>query len=94
MRRRPRRVRTGLRVSGDEQIGVDIVKRACEEPIRQIAVNSGTGGAIVVEKNFGFNAAPETCEDVGSAGEGKPGTGTKFRKGGEIRASPRFAAQS
>src|ERR1700752_4132832 len=37
----------GFKVEGDEQIGVDIVRRACEEPIRQIVVNSGTEGAIV-----------------------------------------------
>ena len=54
----------------DEQIGVDIVKRACEEPIRQIVVNSGTEGAIVVGKvreakdaNFGgpCGAAQRYC---------------------------------
>ncbi len=60
---------------GDEQIGVDIVKRACEEPLRQIVVNSGTEGAIVVEKvrensnpNFGFNAMTDTYEDLVVAG--------------------------
>jgi chaperonin GroEL len=65
----------GLKAEGDEQIGVDIVKKACEEPIRQIVVNSGTEGAIVVEKvresnnsNFGFNAATETYEDLVGAG--------------------------
>src|SRR5690348_17575079 len=52
-----------LKIGGDEQIGVDIVRRSCEEPLRQIVVNSGTEGAIVVGKvrensssNFGFNA--------------------------------------
>ena len=40
-----------LKIGGDEQIGVDIVRRACEEPLRQIVVNSGTEGAIVVEKS-------------------------------------------
>jgi chaperonin GroEL len=66
---------TGLKADGDEQIGVDIVKKACEEPIRQIVVNSGTEGAIVVEKvrehgnaNFGFNAATDTYEDLVGAG--------------------------
>jgi chaperonin GroEL len=66
---------TGLKADGDEQIGVDIVKKACEEPIRQIVVNSGTEGAIVVEKvrehnnaNFGFNAATDTYEDLVAAG--------------------------
>ena len=40
----------GFKVDGDEQIGVTIVKRACEEPLRQIVSNSGTEGAIVVDK--------------------------------------------
>ena len=39
-----------LKLEGDEQIGVNIVRRACEEPLRQIVLNSGTEGAIVVEK--------------------------------------------
>ena len=39
-----------FKVDGDEQIGVSIVKRACEEPLRQIVGNSGTEGAIVVDK--------------------------------------------
>jgi chaperonin GroEL len=64
-----------LKIAGDEQIGVDIVRRACEEPLRQIVVNSGTEGAIVVGKvrdsenhNFGFNAATDTYEDLVVAG--------------------------
>ncbi len=64
-----------LKIPGDEQIGVDIVRRACEEPLRQIVVNSGTEGAIVVGKvrenanpNFGFNAATDTYEDLVVAG--------------------------
>jgi len=64
-----------LKVAGDEQIGIDIVRRACEEPIRQIVVNSGTEGAIVVGKvrendnpNFGFNASTDTYEDLVAAG--------------------------
>ena len=39
-----------FKLAGDEQIGVSIVKRACEEPLRQIVQNSGTEGAIVVDK--------------------------------------------
>ena len=39
-----------FKLEGDEQIGVNIVKRACEEPLRQIVSNSGTEGAIVVDK--------------------------------------------
>ncbi len=65
----------GFKAEGDEQIGVDIVRRACEEPLRQIVVNSGTEGAIVVEKvrensnpNFGFNASTDTYEDLVAAG--------------------------
>ena len=64
-----------LKMSGDEQIGVDIIKRACEEPLRQIVANAGYEGAIAVERikanenaNYGFNA--ETCvyEDLVAAG--------------------------
>ncbi|MGA8580144.1 MAG: chaperonin GroEL [Bryobacteraceae bacterium] len=69
------KVLAGLKGNGDEQIGIDIVKRACEEPMRQIVVNSGTEGAIVVEKvrensnpNFGFNASTDTFEDLVAAG--------------------------
>jgi chaperonin GroEL len=65
----------GLKAEGDEQIGVDIVKKAAEEPIRQIVVNSGTEGAIVVSKvrdnsnaNFGYNAATDAYEDLVVAG--------------------------
>ena len=61
----------GMKADGDEQIGVNIVRRACEDPLRQIVVNSGTEGAIVVEKirehsnpNFGFNAQTDTYEDL------------------------------
>ena len=59
----------------DEQIGVNIVKRALEEPLRQIAFNAGAEGAIIVgqlraEKNelVGFNAATEKIEDLVAAG--------------------------
>ena len=58
----------------DEQIGVNIVKRALEEPLRQIAQNAGKEGAVIVEKvaagkdSFGFNAATEEYEDLVAAG--------------------------
>jgi chaperonin GroEL len=65
----------GLKLDGDEQIGVDIVRRACEDPVRQIVVNSGTEGAIVVGKirendnpNFGFNAQTDKFEDLVASG--------------------------
>jgi chaperonin GroEL len=63
-----------LRVSGDEKIGVDIVRRALEEPIRQIAENAGAEGSIVVQKvregsgAFGFNAETEEYEDLMTTG--------------------------
>ena len=64
-----------LKLSGDEQFGVTIIRRACEEPLRQIALNGGTEGAVVVEKiksqadpNFGFNATTGQYEDLVKAG--------------------------
>jgi chaperonin GroEL len=63
------------KLAGDEQIGLDIVKRACEEPLRQIVGNAGFEGAIAVEKirsngdvNFGFNAETAVYEDLVAAG--------------------------
>jgi chaperonin GroEL len=60
-----------LHLGGDEQIGVQIIKRACEEPVRQISGNAGFEGATIVEKiransepNFGFNAATGVFEDM------------------------------
>jgi chaperonin GroEL len=54
----------------DEQIGVTIVKRALEEPLRQIVQNAGKEGAVIVEKvreskkdSYGFNAETEKFED-------------------------------
>ena len=58
----------------DEQIGVNIVRRALEEPLRQIAANAGKEGAVIVEKvaaakgSEGFNAATEKFEDLVAAG--------------------------
>jgi chaperonin GroEL len=65
----------GLKVHGDEQIGVNIVQRAAEEPVRQIVGNAGYEGAIVIEKirssndpHYGFNAATAQYEDLVKAG--------------------------
>jgi chaperonin GroEL len=59
----------------DEMIGVQIVRRSLEEPLRQIAQNAGAEGSIVVEKvrekgtkNFGYNAATDTYEDLVKSG--------------------------
>src|SRR5437667_2186098 len=56
-----------LKAEGDEQVGINIVKRALEEPLRMIAFNAGHEGAVVVEKvktnnnaHYGFNAQTET----------------------------------
>jgi chaperonin GroEL len=63
-----------LKASGDEKIGADIIRRALEEPIRQIAENAGIDGPIVVQKvrdgngPFGFNAETEEYEDLMTAG--------------------------
>ena len=58
----------------DEQVGIDIVKRAIEEPLRQIVGNSGKEGAVVVQKvregkgDFGYNARTDVYEDMRKAG--------------------------
>src|SRR5690606_19021986 len=69
----------------DEQIGVNIIKRAVEEPLRQIVANAGKEGAVVVEKIraedsevFGFNAATEKYEDLVSAGVIDPAKVTRY----------------
>ncbi len=64
-----------LKVDGDEQIGVNIVKRALQEPLRWIAENAGEEGAIVLGKvndakdnNYGYNALTGEYEDLVKAG--------------------------
>jgi chaperonin GroEL len=64
-----------FKLEGDEQFGVTIVRRACEEPVRQIVRNCGVEGAVVVEQirthkdhNYGFNASTEQYEDLVQAG--------------------------
>ena len=64
-----------LKVEGDEQIGINVVKRALVEPLRQIAENSGEEGAIVLGKvndskdnNYGYNALTGEYEDLVKAG--------------------------
>ncbi len=75
-----------LRVEdNDEQIGIGIVRRALEEPLRQIAQNAGKEGAIIVgkvresnEANYGFNAQTEKFEDLVKAGVIDPAKVTRF----------------
>jgi chaperonin GroEL len=63
-----------LKLEGDQQIGVDIVRRSLEEPMRQIVSNAGLEGSVVVNKvkqgkdAYGFNAATEKYEDLLLAG--------------------------
>lgn len=64
-----------LKLEKDQQIGVDIAKRALEEPIRQIVENAGLEGSVIVEKvkineskNHGFDAEKETFVDMMEAG--------------------------
>jgi chaperonin GroEL len=59
----------------DERVGIEIVRRALEEPLRMIVQNAGAEGSIVVEKirsskdkNFGYNALTDTYEDLVAAG--------------------------
>jgi chaperonin GroEL len=61
-------------LEGDKKFGWDLIKRAVEEPLRQISANAGVDGSIVVQKvregkgAFGFNAATEVYEDLIKAG--------------------------
>jgi len=63
-----------LKFDDDRRYGVNVIRRAIEEPLRQIASNAGIDGAIVVERvregkgAFGFNAATEVYEDLVKAG--------------------------
>jgi chaperonin GroEL len=63
-----------LRVSEDEKVGVRVVQKALEEPLRWIASNAGADGSVVLDKvkngkaSFGFNAATEEFEDLVKAG--------------------------
>jgi len=65
-------------VLDEEKVGVDIVRKALEEPLRQIAENSGVEGSIVVQRvaegkgPFGYNAATDTYEDLLKAGIADP----------------------
>lgn len=62
------------KVEGDERVGLSILRRALEEPLRMIAENAGKDGAVVVEKvkenkdGFGYNAATDVYEDLTLAG--------------------------
>jgi chaperonin GroEL len=72
---RAQRALKGIKLDSDEQIGVDIIRRAVEEPLRMIVHNAGGEGSIVLEKvraskddKFGYNALTDTYEDLMNAG--------------------------
>ncbi|MDR3204837.1 MAG: chaperonin GroEL [Deltaproteobacteria bacterium] len=73
-----------VKVSGEAKQGVNIIRRALEEPLRQIAINAGFEGSVVVEKvkgesgNTGFNAESGEYEDLLSAGVIDPAKVTRF----------------
>jgi len=74
-----------VKVEGDEKIGVNIVRRALEEPLRQIALNAGSEGAIVAEQvksnkeaNFGFDAETGQYGDLVKAGVIDPAKVTRL----------------
>jgi chaperonin GroEL len=65
----------GLKLEGDQKTGAEIIRRAVEAPLRNIASNAGVEGSIVVQKvkesketGFGYNAATDTYEDLVKAG--------------------------
>jgi chaperonin GroEL len=64
----------GLKFDDDRRYGINILRRSCEEPMRQISQNAGTDGSIVLERvksgkgAFGFNAATLAYEDLVKAG--------------------------
>ena len=74
----------GIKSEGEEALGVNIIRRALEEPIRQIANNAGFEGSVVVEKvkaekgGFGFNAETGIYEDLMKAGVIDPTKVTRF----------------
>ncbi|MBU2499022.1 MAG: chaperonin GroEL [Proteobacteria bacterium] len=73
-----------LKLEGEEQLGVGLIKRSLEEPVRQIANNAGFEGSVVVQRvrdgkgNFGFNAETGEYEDLMKAGIIDPTKVTRF----------------
>ena len=72
---RASKVIADLNLTGDEKTGAEIIRRSCEEPVRQISGNAGFEGSIIVEKirsssefNYGFNAQTGEYQDLVAAG--------------------------
>jgi len=81
---RARKVLEKAQFPGEEQLGVNLIKRALEEPLRQIANNAGFEGSVVVQRvmegegGFGFNAEKGIYEDLMKAGIVDPTKVTRF----------------
>jgi chaperonin GroEL len=81
---RAREALKDMKLKGDEQLGVDLVRRALEEPVRQIADNAGFEGSVVVQRvmegkgDFGFNAETGQYEGLMGAGVIDPTKVTRF----------------
>ena len=73
-----------LHLEGDQKVGVQILKRALEEPVRQIAQNAGKDGSVIAEEvkklkgGHGYNAAEDKYEDLVAAGIVDPTKVTRF----------------
>jgi chaperonin GroEL len=71
---RAKRILDQIEIEGDQKVGINILKRALEEPVRQIAFNAGKDGSVVAEEirkmdgNMGYNAATDKFEDLVAAG--------------------------
>ena len=69
--------------NADETTGIEIIKRAIEEPLRQIVANAGKEGAVVVQKvregkgDFGYNARTDVYENLHAAGVVDPAKVTR-----------------
>jgi chaperonin GroEL len=75
----------GLKLEGDQQVGIEIIRKALEEPIKQIVNNAGLEGSVVVEKvkhskevNYGFDADQEEYVDMMKAGIIDPTKVTRY----------------
>jgi len=71
---RAKSVLDNVEAMGDQQVGIDILKKALEAPVKQLAKNAGKDGAVIAEEvrkqqgNIGYNAAKDTFEDLVEAG--------------------------
>ena len=81
---RAARCLNAVSVEGDERVGIDILRRALEEPLRLIAANAGMDGSVVAEKvremtgSHGYNAATNEYQDLVEAGIIDPAKVTRF----------------